>query len=130
MSFFQKIGDIFNPKGESDIDFEWQSISDKEGLRAIVMASNSKPQIIYKHSTRCATSFFALKNVQRLSKEMKKKADFYMVDVIGERKVSFQIAEDLGVRHESPQLIILKDGEVSWHGSHHRVNVEALEANI
>lgn len=128
MSFFEKLGDIFNPESESKADFGWKSIQDD--LSDIVMASNTKPQVIYKHSTRCATSFFALKNVQSLSEEGRRQADFYMVDVIGERNVSSQIAEDLGVRHESPQLIILKDGEVSWHGSHHRVNVEALEANF
>lgn len=121
---------MFNTESGSTSDFCWNSINDEEVLQEIVMASNTKPQVIYKHSTRCATSFFALKNLQGLSKEGREKADFYMVDVIGQRKLSFQIAEQLGVQHESPQLIILKDGEVYWHGSHHNVNAEAMEANI
>ncbi len=130
MSFFQKLGDIFNPESESRADFGWRSINDDDALREIVMASNTKPQVIYKHSTRCATSFFALKNVQRISGEGRKKADFYMVDVIGQRTLSFQVAELLGIHHESPQLIILKDGEVCWHGAHQNVGAEAVEVNI
>lgn len=130
MSLFKKIGDIFNSESESKADFGWASMHVEDELSDMLKASNTKPQVIYKHSNRCATSFFALKNIQRLSEEERRKADFYMVDVIGQRALSSQISEMLGVRHESPQLIILKDGEVCWHGSHHNVGAEAIEVNI
>lgn len=130
MSLFKKLGSIFNSESSNGPDFGWHSISEEGEIAEILLSSNDKPQVIYKHSTRCATSFFALKNVQGLAEAVREKADFYMVDVIGQRRLSFQIAEQLGVRHESPQLIILKDGEVFWHGSHHNVNDEVLAANI
>ncbi|MEX0724175.1 MAG: bacillithiol system redox-active protein YtxJ [Gracilimonas sp.] len=130
MSFLESLAAIFGTDDNVESDFGWQSVSSEVSLSEIIMASNHKPQVIYKHSTRCATSFFALKNVQSLSEEVKEKADFYMVDVISQRGLSAHIAEQVGVRHESPQLIILKEEKVFWNGSHHSVNIESLETNI
>lgn len=130
MSFFKKLGGIFTSESDNTTDFGWNSISDKGEVDDLLLSSNKKPQVIYKHSSRCATSFFALKNIQDLSEEVREKADFYMVNVIGERAISRHIAETFGIRHESPQLIILKDGEVFWHGSHHNVTAELIRANL
>ena len=54
----------------------------------------------------------------------------YRVDVIRQRKLAGRIAEDLGVRHESPQVIVLIAGEPSWHASHRDVTTEGLAAAI
>lgn len=130
MSFIKTLGSMFGTDREGKTDLDFKTISDEADISDILSASYKRTQVIYKHSTRCATSFFALKNIQQLPDEAKARADFYMIDVIGQRKLSTQVAEQLNVRHESPQLILLKDAEVYWHGSHHQVNAEALEANI
>ncbi|MAO66015.1 MAG: bacillithiol system redox-active protein YtxJ [Balneola sp.] len=104
----------------------WNAVDGEEAIKEILMKSNSLPQVIYKHSTRCATSYLALKDLQNLSEEDLEKADFYLVDVIQQRGLSRTIADELGVRHESPQLIVVEEGSVIWHGSHYQVKAQAL----
>lgn len=130
MSFFQTLGRIFRIDDDGRSDLDWQAFSSEEKLSEIIQASGQKPQVIYKHSTRCATSFFALKNIQGLSEEVKEKAEFYIVDVIKQREFSYYIAERFGIRHESPQVLILKNGDVIWNGSHHQVNAESIQTYI
>jgi len=54
----------------------------------------------------------------------------YLVDVIAQRPLSREIAARLGIRHESPQVIVLRNGAVAWHGSHSDVSAEALAAQV
>jgi bacillithiol system protein YtxJ len=54
----------------------------------------------------------------------------YQVNVILRRKLAARIAEDLGVRHESPQVIVVTGGKPSWHASHMDVTTEGLAAAI
>ncbi|MEX0720456.1 MAG: bacillithiol system redox-active protein YtxJ [Balneolaceae bacterium] len=113
--------------GEKD-DFEWQMISSEEDLENILAASNYKPQIVFKHSTRCATSYFSRVSLETLSESDKVKVECNMVDVIQNRPVSTFISEKLHIRHESPQLFIIHEGRVVWHGSHQDVKVEKIES--
>lgn len=53
-----------------------------------------------------------------------------LVRVIEERAVSLALAERLGVRHESPQVLLIRDGRVDWHDSHHRITAPALAAAV
>lgn len=126
---FDGIKNIFGSDSQEDKVMNWNSI-DWNQFNAILLSSNRRPQVIYKHSTRCATSYFALKNIQMLSEEDIGKADFYLVNVIGDRELSQKIARELGVRHESPQVIILKGGEVQWHGSHQQVQAEIISSHL
>ncbi|HET8864905.1 MAG TPA: bacillithiol system redox-active protein YtxJ [Gracilimonas sp.] len=130
MRFFQSLNRIFGMDNDGGSDLDWKKVSSKENLSEIIKASGQKPQVIYKHSTRCATSFFALKNIQGLSEETKEKAEFYIVDVIKQRELSYFIAERFGIKHESPQVFILRNGDVLWNGSHHEVNAESLQTYI
>ncbi|WP_020402425.1 bacillithiol system redox-active protein YtxJ [Gracilimonas tropica] len=126
---FDGIKNIFGSDSQEDKVMNWNSI-DWNQFNAILLSSNRRLQVIYKHSTRCATSYFALKNIQMLSEEDIGKADFYLVNVIGDRELSQKIARELGVRHESPQVIILKGGEVQWHGSHQQVQAEIISSHL
>lgn len=127
MSIFSSISKLFGTEGQQKTGLGWNEISSGEDLSEILSASYQKAQVIYKHSFRCATSSFAQKNVESISPKKQKKADFYMVDVIGQRPLSMHIAEKLGIRHESPQLFVLKNGELVWNGSHNELQTEVLE---
>jgi len=83
--------------------------------------------IIYKHSTRCPTSATAMRQVKEF---MAKNPDIpvYVVDVIRDRALSRQLADDLGVQHQSPQVVVLKNGTLQAHGSHYEISVDRLEA--
>ena len=126
MSILKTLGNMFNSGGQANGDFGWHKISVEKEVGDILKSSNEKPQVIYKHSRSCAISYLALKNLETLPDEVKEKADFYMVDVIGQRPISNHITKELSVRHESPQLFVIKDGEVLWNGSHHQVKAKAL----
>ena len=117
-----------SPKENVD-RISWNLLTSEQEVDEVVLASNGNPQVILKHSPRCGTSFFVKNGLDSIKKEESSNADFHLVDVIRNRSVSMYLAEKLGIRHESPQAFVLKEGEVSWHGSHHRVNeARILEA--
>lgn len=81
--------------------------------------------LFFKHSTRCAVSSYALEEVERFLEE-RPGAEVHLVDVIRDRAVSDALARWTGVRHQSPQAIVVAGGQIVWHASHERVTAEAL----
>lgn len=81
--------------------------------------------IIFKHSTMCGISAQAHDQAERFLAENSDRA-IYKVDVHQSRKVSDYIEAKTGVRHASPQLLVLRGGEVVWHDSHGGVTAEAI----
>lgn len=130
MSIFNTLAKIFSnqerEKELSNSENGWNKIFSEEELDGIIHGSHHKTQVLYKHSTRCGTSFFALQNLKSISEENMKKADFYLIDVINQRNISGYISQKLHVRHESPQALILRDGKVLWNGSHNLVQAENI----
>ena len=85
--------------------------------------------LVFKHSTRCPVSSRAWQEVAAFRKEHPE-AVVYVVHVVEQRALSNAIASRTGVRHESPQAILLEEGRVTWHASHEGVDVEALEGHL
>ena len=85
--------------------------------------------VVYKHSPICGLSLRALPHIKRFEKQWPD-VPVYQVNVIRRKKLSGRIAEDLGVRHESPQVIVLNEGKPIWHASHSAVTTEGLAAAI
>lgn len=85
--------------------------------------------ILYKHSTRCGGSQVALQEMERFHRSHPD-TPVYIVDVIRDRPVSNSIAEQLGVNHQSPQAIVLREGQPVWSASHYRVTEEAVAEQI
>jgi len=82
--------------------------------------------VLFKHSTRCPVSAWALGEVSAFLRKHPD-APVHLVDVIASREVSRWIAESTGVRHESPQILVVRDGRVTFHASHEGVTAETLE---
>lgn len=95
--------------------------------RALEEVRGNEVAILYKHSTRCPTSWSAKRQVERFL-DQSTGTPVYVVDVIQNRSLSMQIAKDLGIKHESPQVILLRSGEVVEHVSHHKITVRLLES--
>lgn len=106
----------------------WNIISLESKVDDIIEISHHKPQVIFKHSNQCGTSFFAKRNLENIKKDTFENVDFYLIDVIQDRIVSRYLSEKIGLRHESPQLLILHEGRIIWHGSHHQVNEDNLKS--
>jgi bacillithiol system protein YtxJ len=83
--------------------------------------------ILYKHSTRCPTSWNAKREVDRFL-ERRPDAPVYLIDVVSNRALSQRVAEMFGVKHESPQAILLRSGEVVDHVSHRHITAQLLES--
>ena len=92
-------------------------IKTNEEWQKLLEQSNEQPLLVMKFSLTCISSISALKEFKALETELPK----YLVVVQKERAVSNAIERDLGVRHESPQLLILKDGKGIWQATHYKI---------
>ncbi len=86
--------------------------------------------VVYKHSYRCAVCSFSQSRVESVLDELADKANFYFVDVIQNRPVSDRIAQLSGIRHASPQLIIIRDGKVVKNASHGEITAELIREEV
>ncbi|ARK30446.1 bacillithiol system redox-active protein YtxJ [Halalkalibacter krulwichiae] len=84
--------------------------------------------ILFKHSTTCPISAKAHEEFQAFVEENNTSAA--LVRVIEERPVSNQITEELGIKHESPQIFLLEDGQVRWNTSHWKITKDAIKEAI
>ena len=103
-------------------------LTDLAQIDAAVARSSVEPVLIFKHSRTCGTSAEAHEEVSALLAGALK-TPVYLVDVRSARQVSNAIAQRFGIRHESPQMLLLDRGRVLWNASHYHVNErEILQA--
>lgn len=84
--------------------------------------------VLFKHSTTCPISAKAFQEFQSFLADTD--ASAAVVHVIEDRPVSLEVAEKLGIKHESPQVFVLKDGAVSFHTSHWKITKQALQEAV
>jgi bacillithiol system protein YtxJ len=102
----------------------WIPLTSEDQLSEIVSRSSAKPQVIFKHSTRCSTSSMVLNRLERA--EPSSSVDFYYLDLIQYRNISAQIAEKFHVAHESPQILLIKNGKCTFDESHFAINMDEI----
>ena len=104
---------------------EWQELRNLDDLNVADAKSGQKPVVIFKHSTRCPISAMSL---NRFESEFNGEATFdpYFLDLIAYRDVSNAIEEKYGVRHESPQAILIVDGKAVFDTSHNAISYKEL----
>lgn len=106
---------------------EWEEITTLEEWDDILEKSTKRGQVILKDSTTCPVSFNATKEYEHyLEGSPNNNLDYILVKVIESRAVSNQIAKDLSVKHESPQIIFVKDKFKYWTASHWSVTTEHM----
>lgn len=102
----------------------FNEINTTDELDALFEQSNEQPIILFKHSTTCPISHGVYKEVSKAD------ADINLIVVQNARSVSTAIAEKTGVRHESPQALVIKNGAVVYHASHYDVTAEDITSKI
>ncbi len=95
---------------------KWIPLTDEGQLSQIISQSQTKPQVIFKHSTRCSISSVAWQRLQKASQP--EGMDFYFLDLLAHRPISNKIVETFKVHHESPQVLVIKNGECVFDESH------------
>jgi len=96
----------------------WSHLESEEQLQAAIEESHDRPVVLFKHSTRCSISFMALDRMNGESALNEKDAGLYYLDLLKFRNLSNKIEELFEIRHESPQMIVLRNGAVVHHSSH------------
>lgn len=100
----------------------WTSLDKAEQLDTI----KQKPgySVIFKHSTRCSISMMAKKRFELDWDKLPGEVPLYFLDLIQHRDISNKIANEFSVHHESPQLLLIKDGECILDQSHGEISVD------
>lgn len=102
----------------------WIHLTEEEQLKQIISRSQTKPQVIFKHSTRCSISAVALQRIQKASQPAD--IDFYFLDLLLFRSLSNKVADLFEVPHESPQVLIIKDGQCVYEESHMSISMNEI----
>ncbi len=103
----------------------WKTLNSLEGVDAIIEASKNNPQVIFKHSTTCSISQMAKGRLDRFDNS-ETKIDFHYLDLLTYRPISNFIAEKFSVHHESPQVLLIKNGECTYDESHMGIRVDDI----
>ena len=106
----------------------WIELTNAQQLVDIKELSKARPQVIFKHSTRCSISTMAKSRLER--NEQPETGDFYFLDLLKHRALSNQIAEDFSVAHESPQILLIKNTECVYEESHNGIQMDAILEQI
>ena len=113
---------IFGSSSEKDENkINWIALTEANQLEAIAEKSKTKTQIIFKHSMRCGISSMVKRRFEK-EYSLNGEADLYYLDILNYREISNEIANKFVVYHESPQLLIVKNGVVVKHDSHGSIN--------
>ncbi|AYN67906.1 bacillithiol system redox-active protein YtxJ [Euzebyella marina] len=126
-------GSLFGGKGESESSsskIPWVDLKEISQLEEIKANSFNRPQIIFKHSTTCGISRMVLNMFTKDYTLENDQMDFYFLDLQQYRPVSNEVAHQFNVVHQSPQLLIIKDGAVVAHDSHGAITDLKLEIYI
>jgi len=104
---------------------QWNPIIDSKQIEAIKVDSFTKPQLILIHSNTCSISKMALARLERA--DTPNNIDFHYLDLLNYRYISKEIAEGFDVSHESPQVLLIKNGNCVYDESHGGIQMEEIE---
>jgi bacillithiol system protein YtxJ len=102
----------------------WIELQTETQLEEIRERSADRPQLIFKHSTRCSTSMLVKNRLERSGQP--ESIDFYYLDLIRHRPISNKIADTFRVRHESPQILLIRNGQCVYDESHTGITMDDI----
>ncbi len=104
----------------------WINITTINQIEEIINTSKNIPCIIYKHSTTCYTSDMMKYTLEQDWEYKADEVNAYYLDIINNRKIAAEIADVFQVHHESPQLLLIKNGECTYDADHLDIKFEEL----
>ena len=130
MSLFNKIFGDSDSKDTSSSSGIWNDLTELKQLDTIVKESAETPILIFKHSTRCPVSRMALRNFGQEYDIEEGKLKLYYLDLLEHRDISNEIATRFSVYHQSPQVILIKDGKAVFDSSHHEIDATTVQKKL
>lgn len=126
MSLFNSMFGANEKQGEIS-KLNWLSLESIDQLEDIIEISKQKSIVIFKHSTRCFISKSALRSFEAEYDISSDKMDAYYLDLLNFRDISNEIATRFNVIHQSPQILVIKNGVCVYHASHENIQVNDLK---
>ncbi|MGC4058262.1 MAG: bacillithiol system redox-active protein YtxJ [Chitinophagaceae bacterium] len=106
----------------------WIPLTEADQLTKIKSDSHDHPVVIFKHSTRCSISHMAKTRMDRGT--VIEGVDYYYLDLLAYRPISNLVAETFAVHHESPQLLLIRNGECMYEETHNGIDPEELREQV
>jgi bacillithiol system protein YtxJ len=106
----------------------WIDLVSVEQVEKIKEASFESTQLIFKHSTRCSISVMAKSRLDR--SEQPANVTFHYLDLLNYRPVSNFVADNFNVHHESPQVLLIKNGECIYEETHNAISMDDIIAQL
>ena len=103
-----------------------RSLNSVEYWQELNKKSAEEPQIVFKHSSACPISLTAFQSLKEVEEQGHVPQDIHMLVVQVSPELSEQVASETGVEHESPQVLVLHDGEVVYHANHYEITGDEL----
>ncbi len=129
MTLFTSIfGDSEN-KNTNASKINWIPLTDLGQLHEIMELSHQQPVAIFKHSTRCSISRMALKQFEN-EFDLEGSVTPYFLDLLNHRDISQEIATRFDVYHQSPQLLLIKEGKSIYDASHSDIDAVELKGRV
>lgn len=129
MSFFKNIfkENANTSKEEIKETAKFYTLDKMEQFDEIDEISQTKSVVLFKHSTRCSISRMALKQFDAEFNYPEEKIDWYLLDLLNHRDLSNEIASRYNVMHQSPQIIVIRNGKAVFNASHDSISTEDLK---
>jgi bacillithiol system protein YtxJ len=108
----------------------WNTLDNLNQIEAIKERSKTVPCLLFKHSTRCEISTIAKFRLEQNWDNLDNSIEPYYLDLIAHRNISAFLAETFEVHHESPQVLLIQNGECIYDASHLDISVEELSENL
>ncbi len=125
------LNNIFGSKNTSekkqDSELPWIPLVSLSQLDEIETKSKSRVQVVFKHSTTCGISRMVMNMFKSSYNIPAEQIDLYYLDLLSYREVSNGVADKFKVVHQSPQLLVIKNGTVVAHDSHGAINEISLD---
>ena len=116
-----------NSTETSKEEVKFFTLDKMEQFDEIDLISQTKPVVIFKHSTRCSISRMALKQFETEFNFPKEKIDWYLLDLLNHRDLSNEIASRYHVVHQSPQIVVIRNGKAVFNESHENITTVDLK---
>lgn len=113
-----------------DNEIGWINLTSPEQIKAIIEDSRFKPVLIFKHSTSCGISAMAKHTLEQDWSFEEQDLDMYYLDLLSYRRISNKVAEVFEVVHQSPQIILVRNGRAVFNTSHHNITMESLQTAV
>ncbi|AUC84218.1 bacillithiol system redox-active protein YtxJ [Polaribacter sp. ALD11] len=127
---------MFGGKSDKETKLErkshlnWNPLTSLEQLEVIKKESNSEAVLIFKHSTRCGISSMVIKQFEKLFTEEHENLKVYYLDLLNYRSVSDEVGYTFQLMHQSPQLIVIKNGVSVYDAAHYDITQTNLSRFI